>query len=341
MSPRVLKRLHVPGFSSSFQRNRQKFQSGALLKTNMWVLPGWLVCMFLCVCRSASKWELQKLKSEKDMGEQQQLFEGEELSSFSRPARKMNLDFLSEDFHSAGLPRILYPLSMPPRVAVFFFISTKWAKAAWSLVETKQVSFARLACLYVLVCVVALQNENFEGKNRRRPWVNRNSFFRRRRTNFVLWTFWERHGKDPHLWEGCLFPVKLLIFCLRKEVGATFVEGCRLRFCWTARPPTQMIRNFFSPLGLAGLWPWSAIDSQGKTSFNQGLSGHKKPSKIETPFNYRIFGIFFCQQAKWPLFSWVPRWGTLKQRERVSKISFETGLVYISAVFTYCCWSSF
>ena len=49
----------------------------------------------------------------------------------------------------------------------------KWARVlAWSLVEKKHV----LACLYVLVCVVVLQNENFEGKNLRRPWVNSNNF---------------------------------------------------------------------------------------------------------------------------------------------------------------------
>ena len=51
MSPRVLSSFCVPAVSSSFQRNGQKFQPEALLKQNrnMWVLPGWLVCMFLCV----------------------------------------------------------------------------------------------------------------------------------------------------------------------------------------------------------------------------------------------------------------------------------------------------
>ena len=38
------------------------------------------------------------------------------------------------------------------------------------------MSFARLVCLYVLVCVVVLQNANFEGKNQRRPSVNSKSF---------------------------------------------------------------------------------------------------------------------------------------------------------------------
>ena len=84
----------------------------------------------------------------------------------------MNLNFLSEDFHSAGLQRILYPLSMPPRVAVSSSFQQNGQRPCWK----KQVSFARLACLYVLVCVVVLQTENFEGKNRSRPWVNRNSF---------------------------------------------------------------------------------------------------------------------------------------------------------------------
>ena len=56
----------------------------------------------------------------------------------------------------------------------------KWARVlAWSLIEKKHVSFARLACLYVLVCVVLLQNENFEGEHRRR---------RTRWTGTAFWT---------------------------------------------------------------------------------------------------------------------------------------------------------
>ena len=39
----------------------------------------------------------------------------------------------------------------------------------------KQVSFVRMACLFVLVSV-SFQNEIFEGEHRRRPSVNRNSF---------------------------------------------------------------------------------------------------------------------------------------------------------------------
>ena len=100
----------------------------------------------------------------------------------------MNLNCLSEDFHSAGLQRISFFTSrvkMSPRVlnsfcvpAVFFFISAKWTKvSARSLVEKKHVSFARLACLYVLVCVVVLQNETFEGKNRRRPSAGNSNRF--------------------------------------------------------------------------------------------------------------------------------------------------------------------
>ena len=66
----------------------------------------------------------------------------------------------------------------------FFFISAKWTKvSAWSFVEKEHVSFARLACLYVLVCVVVLQNENFEGKHRRRPSVNSNNFSKQK--NFL------------------------------------------------------------------------------------------------------------------------------------------------------------
>ena len=87
----------------------------------------------------------------------------------------MNLNFLSEDFHSAGLQRISFITSrviMSPRVAVSSSFQQNGQRPCWR----KQVSFARLACLYVLVCVVVLQNENFEGKNRRRPWVNSNSF---------------------------------------------------------------------------------------------------------------------------------------------------------------------
>ena len=51
MSPRVLKRLRVPGFSSSFQRNRQKFQSGALLKKKH-VSFARLACLYVLVCMS-------------------------------------------------------------------------------------------------------------------------------------------------------------------------------------------------------------------------------------------------------------------------------------------------
>ena len=40
-----------------------------------------------------------------------------------------------------------------------------------------------MACLFVLVCVVVFQNEIFEGEDRRRPSVNRNSFSHEK--NFV------------------------------------------------------------------------------------------------------------------------------------------------------------
>ena len=54
-----------------------------------------------------------------------------------------------------------------------FFISKA---SAWSLVERRHMEFCQVG-LFVCpcVCVVLLQNENFEGKDRRRPWVNRNS----------------------------------------------------------------------------------------------------------------------------------------------------------------------
>ena len=49
MSPRVLKRLHVPGVSSSFQRNGQTFQSVALLKKKH-VSFARLACLYVLVC---------------------------------------------------------------------------------------------------------------------------------------------------------------------------------------------------------------------------------------------------------------------------------------------------
>ena len=51
MSPRVLKRLHVPGVSSSCQRNGQTFQSGALLKKKH-VSFARLACLYVLVCMS-------------------------------------------------------------------------------------------------------------------------------------------------------------------------------------------------------------------------------------------------------------------------------------------------
>ena len=101
----------------------------------------------------------------------------------------------------------------------FFFISAKWATvSAWILVETEQkhVSFARLACLYVLVCVVVLQNENFEGEYGRRPWVNSNSLSKEKnflRSLNLLRETWERSTSfgrmslSTSLRFGCLFPV--------------------------------------------------------------------------------------------------------------------------------------
>ena len=70
-------------------------------------------------------------------------------------------------------PRVLNSFCVPAVSSSFHRNGQKFQP---EFVEKEHVSFARLACLYVLVCVVVLQNENFEGKNRRRPSVNRNSF---------------------------------------------------------------------------------------------------------------------------------------------------------------------
>ena len=70
-------------------------------------------------------------------------------------------------------PRVLNSFCVP---AVSSFQRNRQKFQPEALLKEKQVSFARLACLYVLLCVVVLQNENFEGDHRRRPSVNRNSF---------------------------------------------------------------------------------------------------------------------------------------------------------------------
>ena len=68
--------------------------------------------------------------------------------------------------------RVLNSFRVPAISSLFERNGQKFQPEA--LLKKKQVSFARLACLYVLVCV--LQNENLEGEHRRRPWVNSNSF---------------------------------------------------------------------------------------------------------------------------------------------------------------------
>ena len=87
--------------------------------------------------------------------------------------------------------------------------------------------------------------------------------FPTRRTFFVLWTFWESHGKDPHCWEGCLFPVKLLIY-FRKDRKEQLLGGCGLRFCWTA-DTTQMIHIFQVLNVICRRWPLAPkFDSKKK-----------------------------------------------------------------------------
>ena len=125
------------------------------------------------------------------MGQQEQLFAREEFRfSLGLLGNDMNLNCSSEDFHSAGPQRVSFITSrvnMSPRVlnsfyvpAVSFFISAKMGKSfslkpCWK----KHASFARMVCLYVLVCVVVFQNENFEGEHRRR---------RTRWTGTAFWT---------------------------------------------------------------------------------------------------------------------------------------------------------
>ena len=87
----------------------------------------------------------------------------------------MNLNFLSEDFHSAGLQRvssITSRVKMSPQVLNSFCVpavSSSFQRNGQkfqpeALLNQKHVSFARLACLYVLVCVCTVlpQIENFK-----------------------------------------------------------------------------------------------------------------------------------------------------------------------------------
>ena len=97
----------------------------------------------------------------------------------------MNLNCLSEDFHSAGLQRISFIIStvkLSARVlkrlcvpAVSSSFQPNWQEFQPEALLKKTGSFARMACLYVIVCVVVFQNANFEGQNRRRPSVNSKS----------------------------------------------------------------------------------------------------------------------------------------------------------------------
>ena len=87
---------------------------------------------------------------------------------------------------------------------------------------------------------------------------------------------------------------KALDFLFEKGSWSNFCRRMQAAILLNGKAPHSDDSQLFSPLGLAGLWPGSSIPR--KTSFNQGLSGHKKPSKTEAPFNYRIFGIFFANK---------------------------------------------
>ena len=163
--------------------------------------------------------------------------------------------------------------------------------------------------------------------------------FPTRRTFFVLWTFWERHGKDPHCWEGCFFPVKLLIY-FRKDRKEQLLGGCGLRFCWTA-DTTQMIHIFRVLNVICRRWPLAPKFDSKKNIFQPRTKSSQKAIKNRSTIQLWNLWYLFCPQAKWPLFSWVPRWGHWSNEKEFWKFSFETGLVYISTVFTCCCWSSF
>ena len=72
-------------------------------------------------------------------------------------------------------PRVLNSFCVPAVFSSFQRNGQKFQPEA--LLKKKHVSFARLACLYVLACVVVLQNDNFEGKNRRRPSAGNSNCF--------------------------------------------------------------------------------------------------------------------------------------------------------------------
>ena len=117
----------------------------------------------------------------------------------------------------------------------FFFISAKLARvSAWSLVEKKQVSFARLACLYVIVCVVVFQNANFEGKNRRRPWVEQQHLFCQQ-TKFLFSRVprWGHCSKENGVHALCTFGGRERFE--KDNISTVFTHCCWCSFWWKRR----------------------------------------------------------------------------------------------------------
>ena len=170
LSARVLKRLCVPAVSSSFQPNWQEFQPEALLKKNRWVLQGWLVCMSLCASLFFKTLTLNA-----------KIGEGHRWTV----KQEMNLNCLSEDFHSAGLQRISFIIStvkLSARVlnrlcvpAVSSSYQPNWQEFQPEALLKKNGWVCKDG-LFVCHCVRrCFQNANFEGQNRRRPSVNSKS----------------------------------------------------------------------------------------------------------------------------------------------------------------------
>ena len=165
----------------------------------------------------------------------------------------MNLNCWREDFHSTGLQRIssiTSRVNMSRRVLNSFCVpavSSSFQRNGQKFQPEALLKRNRWVLPGWLVCMslrasLCFKTRTFKAKiGEGHRWTI--TAFPTRRTFFVLRTFWERHGKDPHFWEGCLFPVKLLIFCFRNGVEQ-LLGGCGLRFCWTA-VTTQMIHNFW------------------------------------------------------------------------------------------------
>ena len=148
------------------------------------------------------------------------------------------------------------------------------------------------------------------------------SSFQRKWARVLAWSLFEKNMWVLPGWFVCMSLCVSLCFKTRTS-KANIGEDERVEqeqlfelqrtqlFCWTA-DTTDMIHNFrvlnvsFRIWSAAILetswgaadsnWLRSSIDSQGRKSFDQGLSRPKKPSKTETSFNYRMFGIFFANK---------------------------------------------